>query len=317
MSLDIVEVEMGSSCTKSCCERRNSTNLCEVNENNLSMVIEQLGVSELSDRDPSVTSEQLDASDFCELNDRDLSVASERSDICGMKESKFIIQSGIHFVELDSLADDIPITNIKPLKEKCKNGDHYLALYAGVYRPKTKASPAGSGRMKKNFYVIKGTSCIVVGSLDTEGETRGIFSLHPDCQGGSHYLARKDNFYIIRREDNTYLCVSDMSKDRYNRHTANRYKLHKSYANGLHYFATDYYFYILKENPGFGLVYHRTKDLRSNKGESVIDVSPSIANFLRGSTPFEHQTTEGMYRTHRQQKRGHPLPHFLLAIMSR
>ena len=80
---------------------------------------------------------QTRASDIC---DSSLSVASEQlhvTDICGTKESKFITLSGVYFVELDSLANDISKTSIKPLTEKCQNGDHYFAQFS-VHCPQTK-----------------------------------------------------------------------------------------------------------------------------------------------------------------------------------
>ena len=272
---------MGSLCVR-CCEQRDyrlpdlsnrdqseaskqldASNTCELNDRDPSEASEQLDASntcELNDRDQSEASEQLDASNTCELKDRDQSEASKqndvhdrdssmvskRSDICGTKESKFIIQSGVRFVELDSLANDISETNIKPLTEKCKNGDHYSARYNVHYRRNT---GTGTRETKETlcFYVIKGTSCLEIGSLDFEWETRRVFNLHPDCQGGSHYLANRTGFYIIRRKDNTYLSVTDMSEYGYDPHTANRYKLHESYTNGLHYFATDDYFLHFEE----------------------------------------------------------------------
>ena len=65
---------MDSSCVRCCCEHRDSR------------------LTDLNNKDPSEASEQLDNSDSCELNDRNQHVTSERSDICGTKESKFIIR---------------------------------------------------------------------------------------------------------------------------------------------------------------------------------------------------------------------------------
>lgn len=209
------------------------------------------------------------------------------NDICGLKNSKFIIQAGAYYVELKNLTHNLP--KAQPLRNCCKYGDHYLAQYI-IYYPRNSVSPPPSSRKKKTFYVIKGSSCIVVESLGVEKGDVSVFNLHPACQGGSHYLADRAGFYIIRSEDNTYLHVRDMSKDGYKQSTASHHKLHDTYANGLHYFATDYYFYIVKRDAEFGLIYHRTKDLGSNDGEPWFHVSDSVVKFLQ-------QTNEGNFCT--------------------
>lgn len=48
-----------------------------------------------------------------------------------------------------------------------------------------------------------------------------------------------------------------------------------------YYFATDHYFYVVKDHDNFGLVYHRTKNLRSDTNAEMLTVSPSIASSMR------------------------------------
>ena len=86
-----------------------------------------------------------------------------------------------------------------------------------------------------------------------------------------------------------------MSEDGYQDDAATRYNLHEAFADGLHYFATDYYFYALKEHAKHGLVYHRTKDLRSNDDNDVCAVSPSIASLVGLSPSLVQQTKQGIY----------------------
>ena len=272
-----VLVEMGSSCGKCCYER------CNHSESTL---------GDESDTDPNRLHITENPSADVQ-NDTELSTVNEHvtciNDICGLKDSKFIIQAGAYFVEMKNkslAADDLP--KAQPLHDQCKYGDHYFAQYI-IHYPRDKVSPPPSSRKKKTFYVIKGNSCIVVENLGLKKGDGRIFDLHPDCQGGSQYLADRAGFYIIRSEDNTYLHVRDMSKEGYKESTASRHKLHESYAYGLYYFATDYYFYVLKKDAKFGLVYHRTKDLGSNDGEPWFRVSDSVVRYLQGST----QTNEG------------------------
>ena len=219
------------------------------------------------------------------------------SDICGLKNSKLIIKSDVCYVELSSLNEDISVV-ARPLLENCKRGDHYLARYDE--RRVGGSFTRTSLRKVRDFYVIKGKSCIRVDGLDAElGKVKGIFDLHPECQGGSHYLANRAGFFIIRCKDNSYLQVRDMSKDGYNPNLASRHKLHESFVNGMYYFATDDYFYILKKNVEFGLVYYRTKDLRTKEEDDVLLVSPSVVNFLRSSSFNGQQETshEGITMT--------------------
>ena len=118
--------------------------------------------------------------------------------------------------------------------------------------------------------------------------TENIFILYQECQGGDFYLANRAGVYIIRSKDNTYLHVRDMSKKGYDPSCADRHQLHKSFTNGLYYFATEDYFYVLKEDATFGLVYHRTKDLRIID-DDVLIVSPSIVKFMQ-NLPLDEGT---------------------------
>ena len=218
-------------------------------------------------------------------------------DICGLKNTKFIIQSGTHYIEVLGLKQEVSvrrlISRMKPLREECKNGDHYLARFYYVGRGSSVQPP----QEVKNFYVIKGKSCVVVKNLSCDNmgneSSETIFDLHPECQSGSFYLGNRAGFYIIRNRDKTYLQVQDMSVHGYEPETATHHKLHESFTNGLYYFATDNYFYVLKEHREFGLVYHRTKDLRSNADVEVSPVSSFIVSIV-GSSSLERQANEGI-----------------------
>ena len=203
------------------------------------------------------------------------------NDICGLVDTKFIVQAGVRYIEVKSLSGNMSVNDFRPLRQECKNGDHYLARYE-IHRRGSSVTP-GSLRTENNFYVVKRNSCIQVGCLDDgfcDVETKHVFDLHPDCQGGSFYMANRMGFFIIRSEDNTYLQVRDMSKKGHRSSTASRHDLHESFTNGLYYFTTDNFFYIVKEHAEFGLVYHRTKDLRNKEEEDVITVSSAVAKLL-------------------------------------
>ena len=204
------------------------------------------------------------------------------ADICDLQQMKIIIHSGgTHYTEVRSLNNQVSICDKKRLREVCRYGDHYLAQ---DHVEDISQSPASEEA--KNFYVIKGNSCVEVKSLSCNRYSRHrerplrIFDLHPECQGGSHYFANEAGFYIIHSQDNTYSHVLDMSEHGYRPYSSSRHKLHESFTNGLYYFATHFYFYVVKEHTEFGLVYHRTKDLRTNTNAKMLTVSPSIASII-------------------------------------
>ena len=216
------------------------------------------------------------------------------SDICGLQQTKIIIHSGTHYTEVRSLTNQVSICDKKRLREVCRHGDHYLAQ---DYVEDISESPIAEEA--NNFYIIKGNSCIEVKNLSCNrysthrDRPMRIFDLHPECQGGSHYFANEAGFYIIHSQDNTYLHVRDMSAHGYRPYTASRHKLHESFTNGLHYFATHNYFYVVKEHTEFGLVYHRTEDLRTNVNTKMLTVSPSIVSIIYCSASLNRQTNKG------------------------
>lgn len=229
-------------------------------------------------------------------------------DICGFKShSKFIIQAGTHYVEVQSLQGKLPVHGMKPLREVCKYGDHYLAQnyeYCNWKSPRYDEQPVEMYQW--NFFIIKGASCVEVKKLSCSGYQKykeptdkpKIYDLHPECQGGSIYLASYHSIFIICNQDNTYLEVRDMSKEGYQPETASRHKLHETFTNGLCYFATNNYFYVVKMHTEFGLIYHRTEDLRSDAGAEMLRVSPSIASlFVHHSISCDQQTSKGIIYT--------------------
>lgn len=219
-------------------------------------------------------------------------------DICGLENTKYIIESGTHYAVVNSLQSQVSFPrDKKPLREVCRHGDHYMAQLRIDYSKSTDAT--GQPPRVEDFYIIKRKSCIRVSSLSTsdgnelefmQGEM--IFDLHPECQGGSHYLANRAGFYIIRSEDNTYLHVRSLSMFG-TLTSANRHNLHESFTNGLYYFATDGYFYVVKEHAEFGLVYYRTEDMsNSTSAAEMFPVSPSIASIITPLIPPNQRMNE-------------------------
>ena len=223
------------------------------------------------------------------------------ADICGLQQTKIIIHSGTHYTKVRSLNNQVSICDKKCLREVCRYGDHYLAQEHVEDISKSPASEEA-----KNFYIIKGNSCIEVKSLSRScnrysrhrDPSMRVFDLHPECQGGDHYFANESGFYIIHSQDNTYLHVSDMSEHGYRSYSSSRHKLHKSFTNGLYYFATHFHFYIVKEHTEFGIVYHRTEDLRTNANAKILTVSPSVTSIIyHRSVSLNQPTNKGTYNS--------------------
>ena len=294
---------MGSSCVK--CrdvEPHSEPDLIDHSTEGLAteIIVEaRIEDSEIEDSeadDQSVESFTDNGTDDIELLGPPKKASANGSDICGLESTKFIIQSGTHYIEVRGLKDEVSVSGVQPLPEVLKNGDHYLARYQRVIES-YKFMGFGSSSVPVwkeiyKFYVIKGRSCIEVDHLSHYDSTgcECIFELHPECRQGDFYFANRAGFYIIHCKDNTFLHVQDMSKRGYRRSTASRHQLHKSFRNGLYYFATDDFFYVLKESAKFGMVYHRMRDLRSNEDEDVLTVSPFIVKFIQNS-PLDQQGT--------------------------
>ena len=191
---------------------------------------------------------------------------------------KSIILCGTHYATIKSLQDEVSF--LMPLGRACTDGDHYVGEIVFV-NPYTQIEFGGEStvNVRKEFHIIKGQSCITV--QDLGHNTSGIYELHPQCQNGNFYFVHKNEFYIIRSRDNTYMQVANMSNEGYRSSTTSQHKLHESFKNGLYYFATDNYFYVMKEHAKFGLVYNRSRDMRTDEEGKMLTVSSSIASIIR------------------------------------
>ncbi|KAL1277295.1 hypothetical protein QQF64_023968 [Cirrhinus molitorella] len=90
-----------------------------------------------------------------------------------------------------------------------------------------------------------------VSNLTTDSDAV-VYSLHPNCQGGDHYIGAFGKFYIIFQEKGTYQRTTDLNRDS----DAVEYPLHPNCRDGLYYFGLpDYYYYFLKpvSGPAFGI----------------------------------------------------------------
>uniref|UniRef100_A0A3B1JF58 Uncharacterized protein n=1 Tax=Astyanax mexicanus TaxID=7994 RepID=A0A3B1JF58_ASTMX len=166
-----------------------------------------------------------------------------------------------------------------------------------------------------------------------QGLNLTVKALHPSCQGGDHYLASEDKFYIIK--GNRYRCVSDLSKDLdsavYDLHpkceegdhylfafgyffiifqsrgiyrrtcdlttdeNGYEFKLHPNCKDGLYYWGTKCCFYLLKPKDQWGVQFRKTGDLHEDNNRSNYSVHPDILNFLPGGLAETHGSAFGKW----------------------
>ncbi|XP_060722942.1 uncharacterized protein LOC132843544 isoform X2 [Tachysurus vachellii] len=187
---------------------------------------------------------------------------------------------------------------------------------------KSKAKGVDFCGVDDNYYIVRSDlGCYMYSTNFHQGCDLTIYSLHPSCQGGDHYLAFDNStFYIIK--GNTCRCVSDMTNDyeaivfdlhpncqggdnylsAYGnfyiifksrgvyRKTTNMntdsnavdYQLHPNCKEGLYYWGTKYYSYLLKPKGEWGIEYHKTDDLNQDTIANTYSVHPDVLSFLPG-----------------------------------
>ncbi|XP_048854199.1 uncharacterized protein LOC125721994 [Brienomyrus brachyistius] len=205
---------------------------------------------------------------------------------------------------------------------------------AGIL-PKSKAKGVDFCGVNDNYYIIRSDlGCFMYSTNFHRGSDLTIYSLHPCCQGGDHYLALDDStFYIIK--GNTYRRVSDMSKDLgsvvYNLHPncqggdhylsaygyfyiifksrgvyhrttdmkkdsdAVEYELHPNCKDGLYYWGTKSYTYFLKPKDEWGVQYHKTNNLKKDTYANTYSIHPDVLNFLPGGLDQTHGPAFGKW----------------------
>lgn len=200
---------------------------------------------------------------------------------------------------------------------------------------KSKAKCVDFCGVSENYYIIRSDlGCYMFSTNFHQGSDLTVYSLHPSCQGGDHYLAYDDNtFYIIK--GNTYRRVSDLSRDFnsvvYNLHrncqggdhylsaygnfyvifksrgvyrrTSNmnkdsdavEYELHPNCKNGLYYWGTKSYSYFLKPIDQWGIQYHKTDNLNKDTYANTYSVHPDVLKFLPGGLAITHGPSFGTW----------------------
>ncbi|XP_073490365.1 uncharacterized protein [Aquarana catesbeiana] len=187
--------------------------------------------------------------------------------------------------------------------------------------PKWKSKADFCG-VDKYYYIVRpDLTCYMRATNFNRGEDLEVFSLHPSCRKGDHYLAfEDDHFYII--QSNFYRRVTNMNTDEgavvytlhpncqggdhycsafgyfyiifqsrgvYRRTTnmnkdekGEEFTLHPECKNGIYYFGVKEYYYFVKPDDQWGIQYTRCTNFNTNEGAETFSFHTSIYSFLPG-----------------------------------
>lgn len=138
--------------------------------------------------------------------------------------------------------------------------------------PKTKSKADFCG-VDKYYYIVRpDLNCYMRSTNFNHGEDLEIFSLHPSCRNGDHYLAYEDDHFYIIKSDH-YRRVTNMNKDE----SAIVYSLHPNCQGGSHYCSAMGYFYIIFQDRG---VYRKTKNMNKDEEGVEYTLHPECKNGL-------------------------------------
>ncbi|KAM5152081.1 uncharacterized protein ACMZJ9_010335 isoform 1-T4 [Mantella aurantiaca] len=138
--------------------------------------------------------------------------------------------------------------------------------------PKSK-SMADFCAVDKYCYIVRpDLACYMKARNLNKGEDLEIFSLHPCCRHGDHYLADEaGHFYII--QSTHYRRVSNLNTDE----SSVVYSLHPNCQGGDHYCSASGYFCIIFQERG---VYRRTTNLNKDEGGEELPLHQECRNGL-------------------------------------
>ncbi|XP_075465660.1 uncharacterized protein LOC142499731 [Ascaphus truei] len=201
--------------------------------------------------------------------------------------------------------------------------------------PKKQAPGVDFCGVDKYYYIIRSDlNCYMRAANFHSGEDLNVYSLHPSCRDGDHYLAYQDDlFYIIK--GNSYRRVTNMNTDEgsvvYSLHpncqggdhylsafgkfyiifqnrgvyrrTKNMHEdaeseestLHPSCKDGLYYFGISNYYYFVKPYDQWGVQYYKCTNFNTNAEGNTYSFHPSVINFLPGGLALTQGPSYGVW----------------------
>uniref|UniRef100_A0A8C2F3K4 Uncharacterized protein n=1 Tax=Cyprinus carpio TaxID=7962 RepID=A0A8C2F3K4_CYPCA len=139
--------------------------------------------------------------------------------------------------------------------------------------PKNKTKGTDFCGVKDYYFIIRSDlGCYMQSSNFNKGLDITIFSLHPACQNGDHYLGHQDGYFYIIKGD-SYRMVTDLSTDS----GAVVYSLHPNCQGGDHYLSALGNFYIIFQGKG---TYRKTTNLNQDTDAVEYDLQPNCRDGL-------------------------------------
>ncbi|XP_067300948.1 uncharacterized protein [Pseudorasbora parva] len=139
--------------------------------------------------------------------------------------------------------------------------------------PRSKAKGTDICLAGKHHYIIRSDLGCYMKTTDVkEGLNISIWSLHPACQNGDHYLGGDEGIFFIIK-GNSFRRVTDLTRDT----NAKVYSLHPNCRGGDHYALTKNYYYIFFQEKG---TYRRTTDMHLDTNGLEYKLHPNCRNGL-------------------------------------
>ncbi|KAK7168489.1 hypothetical protein R3I93_004714 [Phoxinus phoxinus] len=139
--------------------------------------------------------------------------------------------------------------------------------------PRSKAKGTDICGANGYYYIIRSDlGCYMqIRSID-RGSEISIWSLHPACQNGDHYIGSRDGYFHIIK-GNSYRRVKNLTTD----NGAEVHSLPPNCRGGDHYIANIEYFYIIFQEKG---TYRRTANMNEDSDGVEYNVDPDCRNGL-------------------------------------
>ncbi|XP_073401623.1 uncharacterized protein [Dendrobates tinctorius] len=193
---------------------------------------------------------------------------------------------------------------------------------SGKIVPKNLAKGVDFCGVNKYYYIVRSDlGCYMRSTNFHRGEDLEVFSLHPSCRGGDHYVAYEDDlFYIIKGDqyrrvtnlttdadaiifplhpncqggdhylssfDDFYIIFQGRGVYRKTRNMCEdldgtEFPLHPNCRNGLYYFGIADSFYFVKPHDKWGIQYLRSTNFNTNDDSEAFSFHPSVIPFLPG-----------------------------------
>ncbi|KAM3916979.1 uncharacterized protein RB166_016152 [Leptodactylus fuscus] len=144
---------------------------------------------------------------------------------------------------------------------------------SGKIVPKNKTKGVDFCAVDPCYYIVRSDLGCYMRSIDFHrGASLEVFSLHPSCADGDHYLATQPGLFFIIK-GNYYRTVTNMNTD----DCSFVYTLHEMCQGGDHYLSSLHYFYVIYQDKG---IYRRTTNMSKYENGEEFPLHPNCKDGL-------------------------------------